>query len=61
MAGTSVENWDAGKYYVGFSRGNVAFMAMGELDRDFYTGLPDGEYCDIIHKCEQKIQVLLEA
>jgi Tfp pilus assembly protein PilN len=23
----------------------------------FFTGLPDGEYCDIIHNCQQKITV----
>ena len=55
--GTGVENWDGGDHYLGFSRGNKAFVAMGNLNREFYTGLPDGEYCDIIHDCQQKIQV----
>jgi len=55
--GTGVENWDGGDHYLGFSRGNKAFVAMGNLNREFYTGLPDGEYCDIIHDCQQKIQI----
>jgi len=55
--GTGVENWDGGNNYLGFARGNKAFVAMGNLNREFYTGLPDGEYCDIIHDCDQKIQI----
>ena len=55
--GTGVENWEGGNNYLGFSRGNKAFVAMGDLNREFYTGLPDGEYCDIIQDCQQKIQV----
>lgn len=39
------------------SRGNVGFFAMGNLDRDFETGMPDGDYCDIISECQQKITV----
>ena len=39
------------------SRGNKGFFAMGDLGRDFDTGLPDGEYCDIISECQQKITV----
>ena len=38
-------------------RGNKGFVAMGDLGKEYYTGLPDGEYCDIIHDCQQKIQV----
>merc|ERR1712215_634564 len=55
--GTGVENWQAGNNFLGFSRGNKAFVAMGDLNKEFYTGLPDGEYCDIIHECQQKIQI----
>lgn len=40
------------------SRGNVGFFAMGDLDRDFDTGMPDGDYCDIISECQQKITVI---
>merc|ERR1712121_200878 len=57
VVGTGVENWQGGYNYLGFSRGNKGFVAMGDLGKDFYTGLPDGEYCDIIHDCEQKIQI----
>jgi len=57
VVGTGVENWDGGNYYLGFARGNKGFVAMGNLNREFYTGLPDGEYCDIIHDCSQKIQI----
>ena len=39
------------------SRGNKGFFAMGQLSREFDTGLPDGEYCDIISECRQKVQV----
>jgi len=55
--GTGVENWQGGNNFLGFSRGNKAFVAMGDLGKDFYTGLPDGEYCDIISDCSQKIQI----
>merc|ERR1712198_414060 len=55
--GTGVENWEGGYNYLGFARGNKAFVAMGDLGREFYTGLPDGEYCDIIQDCQQKIQI----
>merc|ERR1719431_501321 len=57
VVGTGVENWQGGYNYLGFSRGNKAFVAMGDLGKDFYTGLPDGEYCDIISDCSQKIQI----
>ena len=39
------------------SRGSKGFFAMGDLSREFETGLPDGEYCDIISECQKKIQV----
>ena len=42
---------------LGMSRGNKGFFAMGDLNREFETGLPDGEYCDIISECQQKITV----
>ena len=42
---------------LGMARGNKGFFAMGDLDREFDTGLPDGEYCDIISECQQKITV----
>ena len=42
---------------LGMSRGNKGFFAMGDLNREFDTGLPDGDYCDIISECQQKITV----
>merc|ERR1712228_972640 len=57
VVGTGVENWQGGYNYLGFSRGNKGFVAMGDLGKNFYTGLPDGEYCDIITDCAQKIQI----
>ena len=31
---------------------------MGNLNNvQFYTGMPDGEYCDLIHNCGRKITV----
>nr|XP_054764856.1 alpha-amylase A-like [Lytechinus pictus] len=43
--------WDNGNNQISFSRGNKAFFAMtceGQISRDFTTGLPDGNYCDVI-------------
>lgn len=57
VVGQPVANWQASGTTLGFSRGNVGFLAVGDLGRDFDTGLPDGEYCDIIRDCSQKIQV----
>ena len=39
------------------SRGKKGFFAMGDLSREFETGLPDGSYCDIISECKQKVDV----
>ena len=52
-----MKKWTAGGDYLGFARGNIAFVAMGNLGREFNTGLPDGEYCDIISDCRQKIEI----
>ena len=58
VAGTGIENWQNQGNSLGFSRGNKGFFAMGDLNNaEFYTGLPDGEYCDIIHDCDQKITI----
>ena len=39
-------------------RGNKGFVALGDMDKEYYTGLPDGEYCDLISECAQKVQVV---
>jgi len=57
-SGKPVENWQTQPYNLGFSRGNVGFFAMGTLNNaNFQTGLPAGEYCDIIQDCNRKITV----
>ena len=55
--GTDVGNWVSGSDMLAFSRGNKGFYAMGNIDADFDTGLPDGEYCDIISECDQMITI----
>merc|ERR1711971_1303124 len=57
VIGQPITNWDASGTTLGFARGNVGFLAVGDLGKDFNTGLPDGEYCDIIRDCSQKIQI----
>merc|ERR1712107_546725 len=57
VIGQPVTNWDASGTTLGFARGNVGFLALGDLGKEFNTGLPDGEYCDIIRDCSQKIQI----
>jgi len=57
VAGTGVENWQGGQWNLGFGRGNKGFVAMGNADQEYYTGLPDGEYCDIIRECRSKVTV----
>ena len=58
VVGTGVEAWQAGYNYLGFARGNLGFVAMGDLGREFYTGLPDGRYCDIITDCAQEQKLM---
>ena len=50
-------NGDHNCLIINIFRGNKGFVAMGDLNKEYYTGLPDGEYCDIIQDCQQKIQV----
>lgn len=58
VAGEGMDNWQIKDGSLGFSRGTKGFFAMGDLNNvEFYTGLPDGEYCDIIHDCQTKVQV----
>jgi alpha-amylase len=53
-AGTAaVANWwDNGNNQIAFGRGNRAFIVLngegGTIDRTFNTGLPNGNYCDVI-------------
>ena len=58
VAGHAQSNWQVKDGSLGFSRGQKGFFAMGNLNNvNFYTGLPDGDYCDIIHECQQKITI----
>ncbi|CAF4582146.1 unnamed protein product, partial [Rotaria sp. Silwood2] len=48
-----VQNWwDNGNNQIAFSRGNKAFIAINNddhgLDQWLQTGLPQGQYCDVI-------------
>eukprot|EP00095_Tigriopus_kingsejongensis_P008272 snap_masked-scaffold1753_size28935-processed-gene-0.2 protein:Tk08272 transcript:snap_masked-scaffold1753_size28935-processed-gene-0.2-mRNA-1 annotation:"alpha-amylase" len=56
--GETVENWVGEADMVAFSRGAKGFYAMGNVSgREFATGLPDGDYCDIISECAQTITI----
>ena len=57
FAGQAINYATAEYLTLAVSRGDKGFFAMGDLDRDFDMGLSDGEYCDIISKCQQKITV----
>lgn len=57
VAGNGVTNWVSSSDMVAFSRGSKGFFAMGNVNGEFDTGLPDGEYCDIISECQQTISV----
>ncbi len=53
-AGQGVYNWwDNGGNQIAFTRGNMAFFALNNegygLTQTLQTGLPSGEYCDVIH------------
>ena len=55
--GQPVQNWwDNGEHAIAFSRGNRGFIVINNENYDifgqfFQTGLPSGEYCDVIN-CE---------
>ena len=54
VSGTSVANWwDNGNNQIAFGRGNKGFIAInnedaGTMDVTLDTGLPAGQYCDVI-------------
>jgi alpha-amylase len=52
--GEPMTNWWNEGNKAAFSRGNKAFIVItneGTLDRTFYTGLPAGDYCNVIEGC----------
>ena len=60
VAGTNKANWFDQNNEVAFSRGNKGFFAMaksGHMDRTLQTGLPAGQYCDLITNCAKKVTV----
>ncbi|KAJ8298305.1 hypothetical protein KUTeg_024836, partial [Tegillarca granosa] len=60
VAGTSLNNWRNQNDEVSFSRGNKGFFAMakqGHMNARLQTGLPAGQYCDLISDCQKKITV----
>ncbi|KAH9519300.1 Alpha-amylase A type-1/2 [Bulinus truncatus] len=59
VAGTSVDNFKYENGVLSFNRGNKGFFAMGvnSFSVSVNTGLPAGEYCDLISECAQKIRV----
>ena len=53
LLGQPVANWyDNGDNQIAFSRGNKAFLAINKagysMSGTFATGMPAGEYCDVI-------------
>lgn len=60
VAGTSLDNWRNQNDEVSFSRGNKGFFAMakqGHMNARLQTGLPAGQYCELISDCQKKITV----
>jgi alpha-amylase len=52
--GQPMQNWWNEGNKAAFSRGNKAFVVItneGTLDRTFFTGLPAGDYCNVIEGC----------
>ena len=52
LTGQSVEKWYSSNNQIALSRGMKAFLAINKEEYDmaghFLTGLPIGDYCDII-------------
>ena len=47
-----------GRPILGIFTGQCFLCGYGDVyGREFYTGLPDGEYCDIVQECGQTIEV----
>lgn len=50
---TVTNYWDNGNHQMAWGRGGLGFVALNmegfSLNRSFQTGMPSGEYCDIIH------------
>ena len=60
VAGTDVNHYKMENDEVSFSRGNKGFFAMakqGHMDAHVQTGLPAGQYCDLISDCKTKVTI----
>ncbi|XP_052722542.1 alpha-amylase-like [Crassostrea angulata] len=60
VAGTDIKHWRNENDEISFARGQIGFFAMakqGHMDRTLQTGLPAGEYCDLVSDCMKKITV----
>jgi len=62
VVGEPISQYEIQGGAIGIGRGSKGFAVIGEANGNtFYTGLPDGEYCDLISKrgdvCNQKIVV----
>ncbi|KAK3600012.1 hypothetical protein CHS0354_012678 [Potamilus streckersoni] len=60
VQGTEKEHWRNVNDDVSFARGNVGFFAMakdGFMNETLDTGLPKGDYCDLITDCSRTITV----
>lgn len=60
VAGTAKEHYFNQNNQIAFSRGNKGFFAMardGHMDQTLQTGLPAGDYCDLITECAKMITV----
>ncbi|XP_069131143.1 alpha-amylase-like [Argopecten irradians] len=60
VAGTDLNHWRNENDEVSFSRGQKGFFAMakqGHMDATLQTGLPAGQYCDLVTDCRTKVTV----
>ena len=60
VVGTNKQNYFNQNNQIAFSRGNKGFFAMtrgARMDQTLQTGLPAGEYCDLITDCAKKFTV----
>lgn len=60
VAGTGINHWINQNDEISFARGHKGFFAMakqGHMDATLQTGLPPGEYCDLVSDCNKKITV----
>ena len=60
VVGTTKQHWHQQGDQVAFARGNKGFFAMaknGHMNARLQTGLPAGQYCNLIDECATRITV----